>query len=320
MWLKNILLEPKFNLLESVALQKLCDYSFGDQSGVLGRVPGAFMKKANMGNQQFLKKYQEIKKQRDYMTLFIDNIRLYRRPIKYSDWMHLRPVSPSDRKWLNTMLDEDLLDLCTQLPEMKFIIFTALEDTPLDSYIKIPKNVLSINAANAVKFGGKIVPYPHGLERKMHRGYNHLDILQRFLADNTMPTKLLYVNHRRDTGARVGINEFFADKKWATVSQRVNYETYLTAIKNHKFVLCPSGNGIESARNWETLYLRRVPVFKSHPYLREMFKEFPALFVKEFSDVTEKLLRENDKLFQRALRTDMEKLDLVKVFNKRVKH
>lgn len=40
-------------LLENEELQRLVDYSFGDQSGVLGGVPNAYMKKANLQNQEF---------------------------------------------------------------------------------------------------------------------------------------------------------------------------------------------------------------------------------------------------------------------------
>ena len=40
------------------------------------------MKDANLNNLEFATKVFEIKKERDYMTLFIDNIRLYKRDIK----------------------------------------------------------------------------------------------------------------------------------------------------------------------------------------------------------------------------------------------
>lgn len=315
----DFLNKEKFPLLESQALQNICDYSFGDHSGVLGRVPHAYMKKANINNIEFLKTAKKYEGQT--MTLFIDNIRLYKRPLQYSDWLHMKPISLNDKKWLNKMDDEDLLDLCSKLDNNKFIIFTALEDTPLDEYIdgRIPKNVLSINAANAVYFGGKIKPYPHGIERKMRLFYNHHKILQEFIKKERRPSKLLFVSHRDDTGNRKSLKEIFKNKKWATVPiKRLKYRPYLEEIKNHKFVLCPSGNGIESARNWETLYMKRVPIFKRHPYLEEMFKDFPVLFVDDFSNITEEMLLKNENLFQEALNIDMDKLNLKKVFKKRI--
>lgn len=303
------------NLLDNDHLQRLVDYSFGDHSGVLGGVPQAFMKKANIGNDEFAEAVNECGTDKP-MTLFIDNIRLYRRPIEYSDWLHMKPVSVQDRQWLNQFEDEDLLALCATFTDKKFIIFTAFEDTPLDDYIwdRIPENVLDIHAANAVVFGGKVHPFPHGIERKMHSGYNHHDILQRMMSTEVKPNKLLFVAHRADTGARASIGSLFQDKPWATVTH-LPYEQYLREMQNHKFVLCPSGNGIESSRNWETLYMGRVPIFKKHPYLREMFKDFPVLWVDDFSEITENFLKTFEYLFDEKY--DRSQLDLLEQFNKR---
>ncbi len=307
-----------FPLLDSDALQRMCDYSFGDHSGVLGRVPGAFMKKANASNGEFAAAVRS--HTGAVMTLFVDNVRLYHRDLPFRDWLHAKPVTPADKAWLETLADQDLLALCASFPEKNFVIFTALEDNGLDESIaaRIPKNVLAIHAANAVFFGGTVHPYPHGLERRMYRGHNHQDILRYFLLDERTPSNLLYVNHRNDTGARGSLYGMFSGKPWATVSPRVDYGTYLSGIKDHMFVLCPSGNGIESARNWETLYMRRVPIFKRHPYLEEMFKDFPALFVDDYAEVTEELLRANEHLYRAAQETDMTRLNLDAVFASRV--
>lgn len=302
-------------LLNPEELQKMVDYSFGDQSGVLGGVPNAYMHKANFENTSFasLVRYWDKK----MMTLFIDNIRLYRRPLEYSDWLHMKPISWTDKVYLQQFEDEDLLKLCATMPEMKFIIFTAFEDTPLDDYIwdKIPENVLGIYAANGVVFGGKVHPFPHGIERDMYEGYDHHEILESLIDVPATPEKLLFVAHRADTGNRTSLGSMFHEKPWATVTH-LPYEQYLHEMRRHKFVLCPSGNGIGSSRNWETLYMRRVPVFEDHPYKRELFKDFPVLFVKDYSEVTEELLKANEHLFDEMQKMDMEKLSMKWWFTK----
>lgn len=295
-------------------LQEMCDYSFGDHGGFLGAIPQCFMKKANMGNEEFVKGLEGRKK----ATLFIDNVRLYRRPIEYSDWLHMKPVSETDKRWLAQFEDEDLLDLCSRFPEVEFTIFTALEDVPLDESIRVPDNVRAIHACNAVYLNEKIHPWPHGLNRLFKDRYNHQVVLRWQMDRRTKPSRLLYVNHRDDTGDRKSIRKTFTVKSWATVSERANYPFYLAALDDHKFVLCPSGNGIDSARNWETLYLRRVPVLKDHPYLRELFKPFPALFVNDWDEVTEELLNANLDLFEKAQTMSMDNLDLAHLFAQRV--
>ncbi len=149
-------------LIEGIELSKLCDYSFGDQSGQWGNIFTSFMKDANLLNLEFVEKVFEIKKSRDYMTLFIDNIRLYKR--------HIVEVKDSDRPYVEGLMEKsDLLRLCSNFPDMRFIIFTNLEDTPIDEHIfeSIPDNVLCISAVNAIANGGKVIPAPYGLQRAM---------------------------------------------------------------------------------------------------------------------------------------------------------
>lgn len=303
-------------LLEYEELQRMVDYSFGDHSGVLGRVPNAFMKKANINNKEFVDFIEKTDKER--LTLFIDNIRLYKRELEYSDWERKKPIKDIDKSWLKNFEDEDLLLLCSHFPNKKFIIFTAFEDTPLDSFIegRIPENVLSINATNAVYLNEKIKPMPHGIERIMYYGYNNHEILLEYIKDDRKADKLLYVNHREDTGTRGHLRQLLSG--WATISPKVVYREFLEGIKTHKFVLCPSGNGIGSARNWETLYLKRVPVMERHPYKEIMFKEFPVLFVNSFDELNPQLLYDNEHLYQKALMIDMNKLDLQKIFEERI--
>ena len=282
-------------LIEGVALSKLCDYSFGDQSGQWGNIYTSFMEPANLLNLDFVNKLYEVKKERDYMTLFIDNIRLYKRVIE--------DVKPEDRDYVNSLMaTSDLLELCSHFSSsMKFIIFTNLEDTPIDGFIHglIPDNVLCISAVNAIAHGGKVIPAPYGMQRRMHPADRRIEDLQEAMKNNLDATQLLYVNHNDSSHQdRVGLKDMF---RWATVQDtRVDYPNFLLNLAKHKFVLCPRGNAIDCHRNWEVLYMKRVPVMKRYPYLEELFKDWPVLFVDKYTDITEELLLENEHLFQEA--------------------
>ena len=297
-------------LIEGVALSELCDYSFGDQSGQWGNIYTSFMKDANFLNVEFATKVFEIKKERDYMTLFIDNIRLYKRPIK--------EVKPEDEKYVNSLMARsDLLELCGTFPQMKFIIFTNLEDTPTDQYIfsSIPGNVLCVSAVNALAHGDKVIPAPYGVQRRMDRLDTRIDQLKNAMGKNLKPVLPLYVNHNDNSHPeRVGLKDMFRD--WATVEdQRVDYTNFLLNLARHKFVLCPRGNAIDCHRNWEVLYMKRVPVMKRDEYLEVLFKDYPVLFVDKYSDITKDLLLENEHLFQQAERMDLKGLTLHDFFD-----
>jgi len=303
-------------LIESTNLSDMCDYTFGDQSSMINNVFGGFMKDANRSNNEFIKKYEIIRDSgKGYMTLFIDNIRLYNRDIKF--------LKEQDRLYVNGLLEKnDLLRLCSELTDMNFIIFTGFEDTPIDDFIfdKIPNNVLGVFAANAISFGGKVHPIPYGLKRKMSQGdINKTSTIIDLTKIDINPEKLLYVNHKisNNVSERKSIGDIFKDKNWATVTiGGLGYKDYLMEMKNHKFMVSPNGNAIDCDchRNWELFYMKRVPIVKRCDYLTHIFKDFPVLFVNDFSEINEELLLKNDFLYEEALKINYDKLDLNLLF------
>ena len=299
-------------LIEGVALSELCDYSFGDQSGQWGSIYTSFMKDANFLNTEFATKVFEVMQERDYMTVFIDNIRLYKRNIP--------STKPQDRDYVNALMARsDLLDLCSNFTQMKFIIFTNLEDTPIDDQIRVPDNVLCISAVNAIAYGDKVIPAPYGVQRRMNQSDDRIEKLidsMEYVPSN--PRGLLYVSHNESSNAkRLGIKSLFYDKDWAEVNeQRVPYNVFLYNLSGSKFMICPIGNAIDCHRNWEVLYMRRVPIMTRDPYLEELYKDYPVLFVDDYSQVTKELLIENDDLFQRAQTMDLSGLTLPTFFDR----
>ena len=302
-------------LIEGVALSELCDYSFGDQAGQWSGIYTHFMEDANLTNTDFVKKVFEIKKSRDYMTLFIDNIRLYNRKIE--------EVKPEDWPTVKAMMQKsNLLSLCSNFTDMKFIIFTNLEDTPLDKHIFtcLPSNVVRVVAVNSVVFGHKVIPAPYGVQRRMSPSDDRIEILKSYMdkETNKVPRsfRLLYVGINENSHEeRKGLTQQFIDESWATVeTQRVDFETYLDRMWRCKFVLCPRGNAIDCHRNWETIYMRRVPVMKRTPFLEELYKDYQVLFVDDYSEVTEQLLIDNNQMFLDAQTQDLSKLDLNNFF------
>ena len=300
------------NIIEGVAVSNHCDYSFGDQSGCIGRVPGAFMKQADPSNPEFA----GLAMGKKWMTVFIDNIRLYNRPIQCSN--------DDDQKWVDGLQEtNDLLKTCAEFPNTNFVIFTNLEDTPIteDIHDLIPENVKGIFGVNAIGFGGKVHPFPYGVQRIIHPSDNRIGILHEMMEKEVNPTKLLYINHAEHTNIseRGNIREKFEKLKYATVDSRVPYDIYCQQILNHKFMICPQGNGVDCHRNWEVLYLKRVPIMKKSDYLQELFNGYPVLWVNDYADITKTLLTNNEHLYDQARNLDNNLLDLYSLFNRAVK-
>lgn len=307
-------------VINGTSLSNLCDYSFGDHLGVSNPdyLIGGFMKPAHPANAEFLLKCTEFRGR--IMTLFIDNIRLYNRPVYANEG--------NDADWVAYLQSyNDLLAVCSGLPDNKFIIFTSHEDTPIDEHIKdkIPPNVLAIYATNAIYNDEKVIPFPYGLQRQIGHNDRRIEIMKQEMGVEIEPSKLLYINcglgGERNAKERAYLPNF-EDKLWTTCrfdkdSKFFPYDKYrdfLDEMRDHKFMICPQGHGIDCHRNWELLYMRRVPVMKDHPYFRRLMKGWPVLFVDDWKEITEELLIASDHLYQEAQKMGLSKLDLNKIY------
>lgn len=317
-------------LLDPTYIRDNVDYSFGDESGK--ELSTGYMKVANSSNQEFITKYWEcVNTGKQYMTLFIDNIRLYRRGcIKYTACEQMYPnwkVVKDDK--IRKLANEDLLSLLSTLPRMKFVIFTGFEDTPTDEaiYDTIPNNVVGIWGSHTQTFGGKVHPIPYGIQRVLSLVDNRHDIIREMIDIQIEPTNLMYMNYSiGNHPIRPILTEQYKNLPWVTyiVPGQIslnNYRNYLIAIKSHKFVLCPSGNadGSECHRDWETIYMKRVPIVQDSPYLREIFKDIPVLFVDDLRNITEQVLIDNNYLYEQMQTFDLNRLDYEVIYNNIIK-
>lgn len=315
-------------LLDPTWVRDNVDYSFGDDSGC--QLSTGYMKVANSSNAEFIQAYHNtVNDHKSYMTLFIDNIRLYRRDCMeytaceqmYNNWKMIKANKVA------RLANEDLLALLTTLPDMKFIIFTGFEDTPTDSAIfdKIPDNVLGIWASNAQVFGGKVHPIPYGIQRVLASNDNRHDIIREFMNIQIEPNNLMYINFSPGNHPmRNGLAEHYKGSHWVTDTEPryVNlqqYRSYLETIKKNKFMLCPSGNapGCECHRDWETIYMRRVPIVTDTAYHHAIFDtlEIPVLYIDDLKNVTEQLLIDNNHLYDKIQHYDLTRLDYENIYN-----
>ena len=117
------------------------------------------------------------------------------------------------------------------------------------------------------------------------------------------PTRLLYVNHRVETFPHVRLPAFkmFQDKPWATVMDALPkgmIDSYKNNLLDHKFVLCPRGNGVDTHRLWEALYCGVIPVVIRHRAHDGLEGNLPILFVDSYEQVTEDFLNSKYQEFK----------------------
>jgi hypothetical protein len=132
-------------------------------------------------------------------------------------------------------------------------------------------------------------------ESHIHPIYGNTDMMIDVMQVPRKITNLVYMNFSIHTYPieRTPCYETFKGKPWVTVSNSVNTlegrRKFLEEIRNHKFVLCPRGNGIDTHRLWETLYMGSIPIVKRHVAFAE-FSDLPILFIDNWGEVNEEML------------------------------
>ena len=88
---------------------------------------------------------------------------------------------------------------------------------------------------------------------------------------------------------------FLKIKSWAIFDNpNLDLNTYKQKLESHKFVLCPPGNGIDTHRMWETLYLDSIPVVEKNISSRE-YSKLPIIYYENIEDVNIEYLNERCK-------------------------
>ncbi len=185
---------------------------------------------------------------------------------------------------------------------------TGHSDYPIDSALfnKYHSNCSKWFTVNRDVSSPKVMAIPLGItnntnESDLHPIYGNLDIMIEVMNQPRNIRNLVYLNFNINTfpSDRLQCYNRFHNKPYVTVGTIENSlagrKKFLTEIRNHLFVLCPRGNGIDTHRLWETLYMGSIPIVKRCVALEE-FTDLPILFINDWSDITnEKFLEDKYK-------------------------
>ena len=96
--------------------------------------------------------------------------------------------------------------------------------------------------------------------------------------------KLMYVNLSPTHPARANALDIARKLPGATIESGVTFEQFIAGLLQHKFCLCPRGNGIDSHRSWEALYLDCIPVIVKADWT-SAYSGFPVLLLNSWDDL-----------------------------------
>jgi hypothetical protein len=194
-------------------------------------------------------------------------------------------------------------------PKSKFILISHNSDGAVTRNPKkydadfnlTPTNLKHWFAQNVEVDDPRITSLPIGLENFMWFKDRKIKSMKNILTTKKNINNLLYVCHNINTypKERKEPYELFKNKSWATVVNGRNgngFDDYIKKIHNHKFVLCPRGNGVDTVRLWECLYMNTIPIVMNN-FNVKYFKDLPILIVDDWKEITEKRLNDTYTLY-----------------------
>jgi hypothetical protein len=199
----------------------------------------------------------------------------------------------------------------------RVIVITHSSDIPADQtlYDMMPSTVVKWFSQNVTYYGETLHGIPIGLENAQRKEFHHQDKPAKILAKaKTEKTykNLCYLNcsiwtHHEE---RSKCYRHIVNRPWATTVTNPNimdFDGFIDNIYRHKFVACPRGNGIDTHRTWETLYLDSIPIEIQNGN-NIFWRDLPICLVQNWNDVTEEFLnKEYDRIMHRGWNLD--KLD-----------
>lgn len=160
--------------------------------------------------------------------------------------------------------------------EKKHILVVHNSDELIDhtyDHIFDNSNILHMFCQNAVTLHPKVTGLPIGLANPM---FAHGNISSFFShTKSIIKDKLLYEKRLASTHAsRTELANILKIRRHGegNPGSKVNFEEYISELKHYGYAVCPRGNGIDTHRLWEAIYLGCTPVITAN----ELHRAIPS--------------------------------------------
>ena len=119
-----------------------------------------------------------------------------------------------------------------------------------------------------------------------------------FTYNLTKKTKLVYFNFDINTNVAKRVETLEALKKKVSWLTTVSPYENLIRLQQHAFCICPEGNGVDTHRLWEALYVKTVPIVIDSEFTRILQKhKVPLVVLDKWDDLVVSNLRYKDYNF-----------------------
>ena len=223
--------------------------------------------------------------------------------------MDINTLKDGDVIYTHNFYVDQLFNLIKTV-DVKLVVVTHNCDTTMA--VTPPDNVIRWFSQNVSIVHDRVESIPIGLENdRWFPEVHKRDKMMAKLHEERSYKELVYMNHstRTNSAKRLEPYRVLEGKPWVMSERGANgsgFDEYLDNIYNHRFVVCPEGNGMDTHRTWECLYMGSIPIEKRN-INNSFYTDLPICFVDDWEQVTIDFLVEEDERIKESV-WNMDKL------------
>jgi hypothetical protein len=182
-------------------------------------------------------------------------------------------------------LYEKEIQLIKNLANVTYLIDSYdLDVVDRPHWVKPQSSWYSTNLVQPQTSSGKLLPL--GVERRSWAKFGNPKLLR--WEPPPLNGSVLVGPFKMTHESRSRLYSFDSTSNIHIYRERVNPKVYSNLCSKFDFILCPSGNGIDTYRFWETLYRGRIPIVTNSNFTDELIRlGVPLLAVESFSELWE---------------------------------
>jgi len=208
-------------------------------------------------------------------------------------------------------LVQELLKAKSMMPKVKTLIIMESDNTQYESELaSLYPYVEKIYSNNLIGSSSRCLPIPLGLERQAYRSagrlnnFKHQSLIKR---EKRSIQFLIAWNDKTNPNRNIYRRQFKGDSRCLIVENRLHANTIHKLMKKSRFIPCPAGNGLDTHRVWEAIYLGAVPVILESEFCGDA--TWPVIVVKNWSELLEKSREELDLIFTKHSLNQQQSID-----------
>lgn len=239
---------------------------------------------------RFLAKSLQLHRPASYPYLSGDGYRAIAEHV-YDQFFGFAPeeVRERDIVFVRNNLIQDFFATVHPHIEKPYVLISANEDENLPHELEkfIDEKILHWYGQNICFAHPKVTPLPLGIQNHTS-GYpqNFIYCINKEHNNRIRKDKILYSFNTKDNRDRQNCEKELS-KLRTTEKIDVNQIEYYKILSSYKFIVCPSGRGLDCHRIWEALYNEVAPILLDCPWSQGILDlGFPVILVSKWEDLS----------------------------------